>query len=91
MGRHEMACTGRVMEKLAITDAPINDLIRRRWSPRAFDNRLVEREKLHTLFEAVRWAASSGNVQPWNFIVATKDDPENFNRVLQTFNENNQA
>ena len=79
------------MEKPAATDAPINELIRHRWSPRAFADRLVEAEKLRTLFEAVRWAASSGNVQPWNFIVATKDDPENFNRVLQTFNENNQA
>jgi nitroreductase len=91
MDRHDVACTGRIMEKLAITDAPINELIRRRWSPRAFDNRLVEREKLYTLFEAVRWAASSANAQPWQFIVATKDDPENFDRVLQSFNENNQA
>jgi nitroreductase len=79
------------MEKPAATDAPINELIRRRWSPRAFADRRVEPEKLRTLFEAVRWAASSGNVQPWHFIVAAKDDPENFHRVLQTFNEKNQA
>jgi nitroreductase len=79
------------MEKPAGTDAPINELIRRRWSPRAFADRLVEPEKLRTLFEAARWAASSGNVQPWTFIVATKDDTENFNRVLRTFNENNQG
>ena len=79
------------MEKPAPTDAPINGLIRRRWSPRAFEDRLVEPEKLRTLFEAVRWAASSGNVQPWHFLLATKDDAENFNRVLQIFKENNQS
>ena len=79
------------MEKTAPTDAPINELIRRRWSPRAFGDRPVEPEKLRTLFEAARWAASSGNVQPWHFIVATTDDAENFNRVLQTFKENNQG
>jgi len=78
------------MEKPAVTDAPVNDLIRRRWSPRAFDNRPVEPEKLRSLFEAARWDASSGNSQPWSYIVATKDDAENFARVLQCFNENNQ-
>jgi nitroreductase len=66
-------------------------LIRHRWSPRAFDSRPVEPEKLRSLFEAARWASSSGNGQPWSYIVATKDDPDNFARVLQCFNENNQV
>src|ERR1700733_13233393 len=79
------------MEKPAPSDAPVHNLIRNRWSPRAFDSRPVEPEKLRSLFEAARWAASSNNGQPWYFIVATKDDGENFARVLQAFNENNQA
>jgi nitroreductase len=79
------------MEKLAETHAPVPELVQRRWSPRAFSSRPVEPEKLRSLFEAARWAASSGNTQPWSFIIATKDDPENFGRVLQAFNENNQA
>lgn len=78
------------MEKPAVTDVPVADLIRRRWSPRAFDSRSVEPEKLRSLFEAARWAASSGNGQPWSYIVATKDDGENFARVLECFNEGNQ-
>ena len=40
------------MKKPAVTDAPIHDLIRHRWSPRAFDSRPVEAEKLRSLFEA---------------------------------------
>jgi nitroreductase len=70
---------------------PIHDLIKHRWSPRAFEDRPVEPEKLRSLFEAARWASSSYNGQPWHFIVATKDDPENFKRVLECFIEFNQG
>jgi nitroreductase len=79
------------VKKPAETNVPIHDLIRHRWSPRAFDPRPVEPEKLHTLFEAARWAPSSYNAQPWYFIVGTKDDPENYNRVLDSFVEFNQG
>ena len=75
----------------APTAVPIHDLITHRWSPRAFDSRPVEPEKLRALFEAARWASSSYNAQPWSFIVATKDDPENYKRVLDTFVEFNQG
>src|SRR5271157_2517328 len=71
--------------------ALIHDLISHRWSPRAFDSRPVEPEKLRSLFEAARWAASSYNAQPWYFIVATKADPENFKKILDCFVEFNQS
>jgi nitroreductase len=77
--------------KPAPTVAPIHDILRHRWSPRAFANRPVEREKLHSLFEAARWASSSYNAQPWYFIVATKDDPANYKKVLDCFVEFNQG
>jgi nitroreductase len=78
-------------QRIAETEAPIHDLMRHRWSPRAFDSRTVEPEKLRALFEAARWASSSYNAQPWFFIVATKDDPENFKRMLDCFVEFNQG
>ncbi len=71
--------------------APIHDLISHRWSPRSFDAKPVEKEKLRSLFEAARWASSSYNAQPWHYIVATKDDPENYAKVLSTFVEFNQS
>jgi nitroreductase len=83
--------TMSVSQKPAPTSAPIHDLLGRRWSPRAFDSRPVEPDKLRSLFEAARWAASSYNAQPWYFIIATKDDPENFHRVLECFVEFNQS
>lgn len=79
------------LRKPAETSTPIHDLIAHRWSPRAFDSRPVEPEKLRTLFEAARWAPSSYNAQPWYFIVGTKDNPENYNRVLESLIEFNQG
>src|ERR1700726_4028770 len=69
----------------------IRVLIRHRWSLRAFDSKPVEAEKLRALFEAARWAPSSYNAQPWYFFVGTKDDPEAYSRVLDTFVEFNQS
>lgn len=75
----------------ASVSAPIHEIISHRWSPRAFEDRSVEPEKLRSLFEAARWAASSYNAQPWFFIIATKDDPENYKRILDCFVEFNQG
>jgi nitroreductase len=69
---------------------PVHELIRTRWSPRAFSDRPVEREKLLSIFEAARWAPSSFNGQPWNFLVATRDDPADFQRMLGCLVEGNQ-
>ncbi|MEH1979501.1 nitroreductase family protein [Nostoc sp.] len=78
-------------EKLAQTQYPVHDFIRSRWSPRAFADRPVEQDKLLSLLEAARWAPSSYNYQPWSFIVATKNDPTEYNRLLSTLVEFNQG
>ena len=79
------------MEKRAPTSVPIHELIERRWSPRSFANRSVEPEKLRKLFEAARWAPSSSNIQPWHFIVATKDNAEEFSRALDCLRSGNKS
>ena len=76
-------------EKLAETKAPVHELIGRRWSPRAFSDRLVEPGKLLSVFEAARWAPSSSNEQPWAFLVSTQADTKNYEAmtgVLVDFN-----
>lgn len=78
-------------QKHARTDHPVHELIARRWSPYAFDERPVSDEELSSLFEAARWAASSYNEQPWAYIVATKADPEAHQRLLSCLVEGNQA
>jgi len=78
-----------IFRKPADADHPIHDLIRERWSPRAFSSRPVEKEKLHSLFEAARWAASGGNQQPWNFLFATSEHPEEHARFASILFEGN--
>jgi len=77
------------MQKLAETRYPIHELLRERWSPRAFADRTVEPEKLRSLLEAARWAPSSFNEQPWSFIVATKEHPGEYERLLSCLVEGN--
>ena len=78
------------MEKPARTDYPIMELLKRRWSPRAFSNQTVEAEKLLSLFEAARWAPSSFNEQPWYFVLATREKPEEHAQLLSCLTEKNQ-
>jgi nitroreductase len=79
------------MEKPAETHHPIHDLLRQRWSPRAFSDRAVSHDLLCSLMEAARWAPSSSNEQPWNFLIATKETPAEYERLLSCLSENNQA
>ena len=78
------------MDKPAPVDHPIEEILKRRWSPRAFSDRIVERDKLQRMFEAARWAASSFNEQPWSFIVATKEKPDEYAALLSCLTEKNQ-
>ena len=78
------------MQKPAPTHHPIHDLLRHRWSPRAFSDKPLSPDILRSLFEAARWAPSSNNEQPWAFLVATRDEPENHAKMLSTLVEFNQ-
>jgi nitroreductase len=78
------------MTMRAATDHPVNDLIAARWSPYAFADRPVSKQDLVSLFEAARWAPSSYNEQPWSYLVATREDREEFARLLSCLVEGNQ-
>ena len=68
--------------KRATTSVPILDILAERWSPRAWQDRPVENEKLVRLFEAARWAASSGNEQSWRFLLARRHFDESWEDAL---------
>ena len=78
------------MDKAAQTRFRLHELVARRWSPRAFADRPIEADKLYRLLEAARWAPSSYNAQPWRFIVATKEQPDVYARLLGCLVEFNQ-
>lgn len=69
-------------------DHPIDPMFLQRWSPRAFTGEAIAPEDLMTMFEAARWAPSSGNSQPWRFIYARRDsaDWEGFLSLLDDGN-----
>src|SRR4029078_5333588 len=77
--------------KLAKTDPPVHELIAMRWSPYGFADKPVPRADLQSLFEAVRWAPSSYNEQPWRYIIATKDNLAEVERLLGCLVEGNQT
>lgn len=77
--------------KAAAIDHEIHELLKWRWSPRAFADRVIDRDTLLRLFEAARWAPSSFNEQPWRFLVAPKPDQQEFDRMLQCLSEGNRA
>ena len=79
------------MTKTVSTDHPVHELIASRWSPYAFDEKPVKKDDRLSLFEAARWAPSSYNEQPWYYIIATKDNPEEFERMLSCLVEGNQT
>ncbi len=66
----------------------IHPLIQQRWSPRAFDDRPISTDHLNSLFEAIRWSASSMNAQPWEFIYARKGDPAH-ERIVESLMDGN--
>ncbi len=81
-----------VTEKLkhAPDVAGVQDLIRRRWSPRAFSDKEVSSAELNKLFEAARWAASSSNEQPWRFLVGRRGD-DTYQKIFNALVEFNQS
>lgn len=79
------------MEKPAPTQTPIHELLTRRYSPYGFDARPVPSATLQRLMEAARWAPSCFNEQPWSFLVATSDNPAEYDRMLDCIVEGNRG
>ncbi len=55
----------------------VSNIISKRYSPVLFAEKPIEKEVLHTLFEAARRAPSSYNDQPWAFLVGDKFSNKN--------------
>ena len=79
--------------KHAAADHEVLDLIRERWSPRAFDaTRSLSLDELWRLFEAARWAPSSLNEQPWRFVLTHREhSPDAYERLFSSLGGGNQS
>jgi nitroreductase len=67
----------------------LHDYLRHRWSPRSFNPKAVEKDKLRRIFEAARWAPSSGNEQPWRFLVGIKGEGHTWQKVYDCLDAGN--
>jgi nitroreductase len=77
--------------KLANRPAGLNSLLRDRWSPRAFADSPINGDIVTRLLEAVQWAMSCFNGQPWRIVYATKEDATSYERILATLVPQNQT
>jgi len=51
----------------------VDQLFLNRWSPRSMSGGEISMDVLFSLFEAARWAPSSGNNQSWRFLYARRN------------------
>jgi len=81
-----------MISKPATTSQPIDPLIRKRWSGRAFvENQPVAREQIVSLLEAARWAPSCWNDQPWRYIVFDRfHNRDAWQKAFECLSEGNQ-
>lgn len=77
------------MQKPTLNNYPILNALNQRWSPRAYSDKRVEKEKLQSIFEAARWAPSARNEQPWRFILGQKGDGS-WEKIFESLAEWNQ-
>ena len=78
------------LDKIAGNDYEIYALLKQRYSPRVFDEKPIDDTNLKRLFEAVRWSASSSNLQPWRFIYAHKGS-DGYDKILNCLSDFNQT
>ncbi|MEO1615152.1 MAG: nitroreductase family protein [Planctomycetota bacterium] len=81
-----------------MTAEPINPTRRelfsplsQRYSPYRYEPRSIAESDLASCFEAACWAASSFNEQPWRFVVASREQTEEFERMLGCLLEANRG
>lgn len=82
-----------MFEKNAITQVPVEDLLMRRWSGRAYDaDRYLSRNQILALLEAARWAPSCFGDQPWRYVICDKQANRSaWDKAFDCLSEGNQG
>lgn len=75
--------------KKAKTRHEIHEIIKNRWSARAFSQRVIEKKDIEALIEAATWAPSSMNEQPWRYLIAPKGTND-FDKMVGCLTPGNQ-
>ena len=67
----------------------MHPILKNRRSPVLFSDKKIAKEDILGIFEAARWSPSSSNQQPWRYIIAPKDKPEDFQRLFNCLTAGN--
>ncbi|MFO8236532.1 MAG: nitroreductase family protein [Bacteroidales bacterium] len=67
----------------------VYEVIQKRYSPVIFSDQQIGDDVLFRLFEAARWAPSSFNDQPWNFIYGRKGQDSVYKALFETLMDDN--
>ncbi len=78
------------LDNIANNDYEIYALLKQRYSPRTFKDEKISEKHIKQLFEAVRWSASSNNLQPWRFIYGVKGT-EAYKTIFNCLSDFNQS
>jgi nitroreductase len=79
----------KTKQKSAAVNHPVSELILNRKSTRVYTDEIVSEEKIHSLFEATRWAPSSTNEQPWLYLYAKKTQTALWSKLFEPLSEGN--
>lgn len=75
--------------KIINTKYNVLELLKNRWSTRAFSNKEISKEEINTLVEAATLAFSASNTQPWRFVIGLKNS-NGFETILSELAGGNQ-
>lgn len=78
------------MSKRLETHLPLLPAICERWSPITFDSRPIPEVEMQALLEAMRWAPSCFNAQPWQLLLTYKGD-DRHSLLMNCLAEGNQS
>ena len=78
------------MTKDAKTNFGITEILKKRYSPRAFRTEPVDELFLNRMLEAASWAPSASNEQPWRFVIGIKGKNDAYDRIFNSLVEFNQ-
>jgi len=86
---YKTSMEGEIKMDTRTFDFDILDVVKERWSPRAFDRDTpVKEEDLMGVMEAARYAPSCFNEQPWSFIAGLHGE-DDYKKILGVLNETN--
>ena len=77
------------IKKADSQSSELHDLIKMRYSPRAFRETPLTVRDIELMLEAARWAPSSMNAQPWRYMYAFHGDKD-YDKMVEALMPGNQ-